>query len=101
MNNRRQSGIHIREARPRDLDAIARLENESFESDRVSRRSLREFLRAPHRPGPALDEAHRALRARVPHLTTDRPVYRDVATVRSLLDDGAIIAAVRRHLALE
>ena len=26
-----QSGIIIREARPRDLDAIARLENESFE----------------------------------------------------------------------
>jgi [ribosomal protein S18]-alanine N-acetyltransferase len=50
MNNWRQSSINIREARPRDLDAIARLENGSFESDRVSRRSLREFLRAPHRP---------------------------------------------------
>jgi ribosomal protein S18 acetylase RimI-like enzyme len=50
MNNWRQSGIAIREARPRDLEAIARLENESFESDRVSRRSLREFLRAPLRP---------------------------------------------------
>ena len=50
MSNWRQSGIVIREARPRDLDAIARLENQSFETDRVSRRSLREFLRAPHRP---------------------------------------------------
>jgi ribosomal protein S18 acetylase RimI-like enzyme len=50
MNNWRQSGVKIRAARPRDLEAIARLENESFESDRVSRRSLREFLRAPHRP---------------------------------------------------
>jgi [ribosomal protein S18]-alanine N-acetyltransferase len=50
MSNWRQSGITIREARPRDLDAIARLENESFETDRVSRRSLREFVRAPHRP---------------------------------------------------
>jgi len=50
MTNWRQSGIVVREARPRDLDAIARLENESFETDRVSRRSLREFLRAPHRP---------------------------------------------------
>jgi [ribosomal protein S18]-alanine N-acetyltransferase len=50
MNNWRQSGINIREARARDLEAIVRLENESFESDRVSRRSLREFLRAPHRP---------------------------------------------------
>ena len=50
MSNWRQGGISIREARPRDLDAVARLENESFETDRVSRRSLREFLRAPHRP---------------------------------------------------
>jgi ribosomal protein S18 acetylase RimI-like enzyme len=50
MSNWRHGGVVVREARPRDLDAIARLENESFESDRVSRRSLREFLRAAHRP---------------------------------------------------
>jgi ribosomal-protein-alanine acetyltransferase len=50
MSHWRQSSVVVREARPRDLDAIARLENESFETDRVSRRSLREFLRAPHRP---------------------------------------------------
>jgi [ribosomal protein S18]-alanine N-acetyltransferase len=50
MSAWRQSSITIRVARPRDLEAILRLENESFESDRVSRRSLREFLRAPHRP---------------------------------------------------
>jgi [ribosomal protein S18]-alanine N-acetyltransferase len=50
MNNWRQSNIEIRKARPRDLDAIATLENDSFETDRVSRRSLREFLRASHRP---------------------------------------------------
>jgi [ribosomal protein S18]-alanine N-acetyltransferase len=50
MNNWRQSGVVVREARPRDIDAIARLENESFDTDRVSRRSLREFLRAVHRP---------------------------------------------------
>jgi [ribosomal protein S18]-alanine N-acetyltransferase len=50
MSNWRNTEIMIREARPRDLEAIARLENESFESDRVSRRSLREFLRAAHRP---------------------------------------------------
>ena len=50
MSNWRLSGIVVREARQSDLDAIARLENESFESDRVSRRSLREFLRAKHRP---------------------------------------------------
>lgn len=50
VSNWRQTGIVIREARPRDLDAIARLENESFETDRLSRRSLHEFLRASHRP---------------------------------------------------
>jgi ribosomal protein S18 acetylase RimI-like enzyme len=50
MSNWRHSGLLVREARPRDLDAIARLENESFDTDRVSRRSLREFLRAKHRP---------------------------------------------------
>src|ERR1700749_1481838 len=46
----RHSSMTIREARPRDLDAIARLENESFETDRISRRSLRKFLQVPHRP---------------------------------------------------
>jgi histidine ammonia-lyase len=58
-------------------------------------------LRAPHRPGPALDDAHRTLRARVPKLETDRAVYKDVATVRALLDDGSISNAVRRHVELE
>jgi [ribosomal protein S18]-alanine N-acetyltransferase len=50
MSNWRHSSIIVRAARRGDLDAIARLENESFETDRVSRRSLHEFLRAAHRP---------------------------------------------------
>ena len=50
MTSWRHGGIVVREARPRDLEAIAGLENKSFETDRVSRRSLREFLRASHRP---------------------------------------------------
>jgi len=50
MSQWRPSGVVVREARPRDLDAIERLENAAFDTDRVSRRSLREFLRAPHRP---------------------------------------------------
>jgi [ribosomal protein S18]-alanine N-acetyltransferase len=50
MSNWRHSGIVVREARPSDLDAITRLENDSFDTDRVSRRSLREFLRAKPRP---------------------------------------------------
>jgi ribosomal-protein-alanine acetyltransferase len=49
MSAWRQS-IVVREAVPGDLDAIERLENESFVTERVSRRSLREFLRASHHP---------------------------------------------------
>jgi histidine ammonia-lyase len=58
-------------------------------------------LRAPHRPAAGLAAAHAAVRARVPTLTIDRPVHRDVATVRALLDDGAVVEEVRRHLELE
>ena len=58
-------------------------------------------LRAPHRPGPALAAAHDALRAHVPKLGTDRPVYRDLVKVRALLDDGSIVNAVRKHMELE
>ncbi|MGZ3408329.1 MAG: histidine ammonia-lyase, partial [Polyangia bacterium] len=58
-------------------------------------------LRAPHRPGPALDAAHVALRARVPKLETDRVVSRDIETVRALIDDGSLVAAARRHIELE
>ena len=48
-------GLVIRGAGPSDLDVIAKLEYESFTSDRVSRRSLRDFLRAPDRPVIAAD----------------------------------------------
>ena len=50
MDNWRQGGLVVREASLDDLDAIARLERESFPGDQVSRRSLSQFLRAPHRP---------------------------------------------------
>jgi histidine ammonia-lyase len=58
-------------------------------------------LRAPHRPGPPLDDAHTTLRARVPKLEVDRHVGNDIATVRGALDDGSIVAAARRHIELE
>src|SRR5262249_24514102 len=51
-------------------------------------------LRAPHRPNAALSSAHATLRARVPHLAVDRPVYRDIERARQLLDDGSVLAAV-------
>ncbi|HXU72152.1 MAG TPA: histidine ammonia-lyase [Polyangia bacterium] len=58
-------------------------------------------LRAPHRPGPALDATHAAVRTRVAPLGTDRVVHRDVDSVRSLIDDGTLVAAARRHIELE
>jgi ribosomal protein S18 acetylase RimI-like enzyme len=40
-------GVHIRRGDPADLDALYRLENRAFETDRMSRRSLRRLLRSP------------------------------------------------------
>ena len=45
-----KGGLVVRAAALGDLDAITKLEYDSFPEDRVSRRSLRYFLRAPHRP---------------------------------------------------
>jgi histidine ammonia-lyase len=58
-------------------------------------------LRAPFRPNAALAAAHEVIRGKVPHLETDRPVHADVATVRALIDDGSLLAAVRAHTELE
>ncbi len=54
---RRLSTPAIRGARPEDLDAIERLENSAFESDRLSRRSLRYFLAAPTTEVPVAEDA--------------------------------------------
>ena len=53
-------------------------------------------LRAPHRPGPALDAVHKALRTHVAMLGTDRVVSIDLEKVRALLDDGSLVAAARQ-----
>ncbi len=45
-----RQGLIVRAANVDDLDAIARLECNSFPEDQVSRRSFAAFLRAPHRP---------------------------------------------------
>jgi ribosomal protein S18 acetylase RimI-like enzyme len=50
MEGMTQSRLVVREAVLDDLDAIAKLETNSFSQDQVSRRSLRNFLRTPHRP---------------------------------------------------
>ena len=45
-----RGGLVVRAALLGDLDAITKLEHDSFPEDRVSRRSLRYFLSAPHQP---------------------------------------------------
>ncbi len=50
MDKWRRGGLTVRKAVVDDLDAIAKLELESFPEDQVSRRSIAYFLRAPHAP---------------------------------------------------
>ena len=58
-------------------------------------------LRAPYRPATALAAVHDAVRARVPHMKDDRPLYEDIAAVRAAIDDGSLLAAARAHLSIE
>jgi histidine ammonia-lyase len=55
-------------------------------------------LRGPFKPGPGLQAAHACIRARVSAMMVDRPVAPDIATVRALIDDGSILAAVEGAL---
>ena len=41
------------------------------------------------------------IRDKVPHLVEDRPVHKDIVTVRSLIDGGEILSAVKQHFDLE
>jgi ribosomal-protein-alanine acetyltransferase len=50
MDQWRRSGLVVRDAARRDLDAIAKLERDSFPEDQVSRRSFAYYLRSPDRP---------------------------------------------------
>ncbi|HKN30713.1 MAG TPA: GNAT family N-acetyltransferase [Roseiarcus sp.] len=50
MDKWRQGGLTVRAAVVEDLDAIAKLERDSFPEDQVSRRSISYFLRAPQMP---------------------------------------------------
>src|SRR5260370_39393802 len=54
-------------------------------------------LRAPDRPGPALQAVLAAVRAEVSPMTSDRPLYTDIAQVRALLDRRALTTAARQH----
>ena len=50
MDQWRRGGLVVREAAIEDLDAIAKLERDSFPEDQVSRRSFAYYLRSPERP---------------------------------------------------
>jgi histidine ammonia-lyase len=52
--------------------------------------------RAPLRPSAAVAAACAAVRAHVPTLTDDRPLYADIEVVRALIDDGSLRAAVEQ-----
>jgi histidine ammonia-lyase len=47
-------------------------------------------LRAPLRPAAKVAEAHRRVRAAVPHLEADRELHRDIQTICRLVDDGLL-----------
>ena len=47
-------------------------------------------LRAPLRPARKVAEAHRRVRAAVPHLDADRELHRDIESVCELVDGGAL-----------
>jgi histidine ammonia-lyase len=51
-------------------------------------------LRRPLRTTKALEAVHAAIRARVPAMFVDRPLAPDIATVRAMIDDGSLAAAV-------
>ncbi len=50
MEQWRRGGLVVRDAVIGDLDAIAKVERDSFPQDQVSRRSFAYYLRAPRRP---------------------------------------------------
>jgi len=53
-------------------------------------------LRRPLTTTPPLEAVHAAIRAKVPAMMVDRPLAPDIAAVRTLIDDGSLIAAARR-----
>jgi histidine ammonia-lyase len=57
-------------------------------------------LRAPLQPAAALTAVLRTIRDRVPMLTEDRPLYREIGVLRALCDEGTLLAAARQHIEL-
>jgi len=55
-------------------------------------------LRLPLKPGVGAQAAYQTIRSRVPHMSEDRELHRDIAAVRDLLPD--IDEAARRAAGL-
>lgn len=104
--------VRLRPAVPGDLDALLALENVSFREDRLSRRSLRRFLRKEQAPvvvaedhtgrvvGSAIVLRRRGSgRERLYSLAVD-PAARGLGVGRSLLDEVLASAAARGSVAL-
>ncbi len=51
-------------------------------------------MRLPLSPGAGVGAAHRIIRERVPTLTHDRPLYRDMAAAEAMIADTSIVRAV-------
>ena len=49
---------------------------------------------APLAPSAPLAEARKVIRSKVAPLTDDRPLYLDVAKIRELMKEGAMVSAV-------
>jgi histidine ammonia-lyase len=58
-------------------------------------------LRRPLVPSLALQAGYGVLRQAVPPLDEDRPLYRDIAAARAVLDGGALLRAVQAQVALD
>lgn len=58
-------------------------------------------MRRPHQSSPALQAACAVLRGKVAPLDEDRPLYRDIAAARAVVDSPEFLAAVRSHVALD
>ena len=51
--------------------------------------------RSPLKPSKAVEAARQVIRAKVPTLSDDRPLYRDFETVREVIADGSLYRAVQ------
>jgi len=50
----------------------------------------------PFKPGKGTAAAHQIIRKHIPHVEEDRPLYRDIETVREMVVSGEIVGAVEQ-----